>query len=213
MITIAKRVEQLIEQWPLLRQGLELDLLNTSAVARYLKPEVEREVGERVSEAAVLMALRRYQEHNEELQTQHPQDFLGDMSLRSNLVDLTYANSPTLPRILAKFAHDLTSEHYLTISRGVLQTSVVIHEHHAESVKNALQKEQLIVETPCLTAITLHLTQGHDYQTGILAYPLQLLAWRGIPVVELVSTNDEFNIILYDKDVNTAFTTLNQALN
>ena len=62
MITIASRVEALIEQWPMLKQGLELALLNTSAVARYLKPEIETTIGERVSEAAVLMALRRYEQ-------------------------------------------------------------------------------------------------------------------------------------------------------
>lgn len=213
MITIAKRVEQLIEQWPMLKQGLELELLNTSAVARYLKPEVENEVGERVSEAAVLMALRRYEHKKvESTEVRSPKDFLGDMSLRSDLVDLTYTNAPTLPRKLARLAHDLAPQHYFTSSRGLLQTSVIVHSEHAGAVMAALSKEHLELMTKNLTAVTLHLKAGHDNISGVLVFPLSLLAWRGIPVVEVISTNDELNLIIHSSDVEQAFSVLNQSL-
>lgn len=212
MITIAKRVEELIERWPLLKQGLDLDLMNTSSVARYLKPEIERDIGERISEAAVLMALRRYQQHSQSKTVANPADFLGDMSLRSHLVDLTYNNSPTLQRRLARLARELSSQHYFTISRGLLQTSIIVHEDHLDHTKQELLKEHQEKQADNLTAITLHLKKGHDQISGILAYPLQLLAWRGITVVEIVSTYDELNIVLYDKDVESAFSTLKNAL-
>lgn len=212
MITIAKRVEELVERWPMLKQGLELDLLNTSAVARYIKPEVENEVGEKVSEAAVLMALRRYEVKERDTQIQQPKDYLGDISVRSDLIDLTYLNSPTLPRKLARIAHGLAPHHYFTTSRGLLQTSVIVHQEHARSVAEALINEHLEAQSEDLTAITLHLKKGHDNISGILAFPLQLLAWRGLTVVEVVSTYDELNIILYDKDVEKAFSTLKNAI-
>lgn len=213
MITIARRVEQLIEQWPMLKQGLELGLLNTSAIARYLKPEVEKEAGERVSEAAVLMALRRYEQRDRVADNAiHPQDFLGDISLRSDLVDLTYTNSPTLPRKLAKIAHDFAPQHYFTSSRGLLQTSVIMHTDHLLMVEVYLAKEHLEQKTTNLTSITLHLKPGHDNISGILVFPLSLLAWRGIPVVEVISTNDELNLIIHQENVEGAFSTLNNSL-
>lgn len=212
MITIAKRVEELVERWPMLKQGLELDLLNTSAVARYIKPEVEKEVGEKVSEAAILMALRRYEAKERDTQIKQPKDYLGDISVRSDLIDLTYLNSPTLPRKLARIAHELAPQHYFTTSRGLLQTSVIVHEDHTSTVSDMLATEHLEARSEDLTAITLHLKKGHDNISGILAYPLQLLAWRGITVVEVVSTYDELNIILYDKDVEKAFSTLKNAI-
>jgi hypothetical protein len=61
MITITSRVEAHIKQWPLLKQGMDLGLINLSALARQLRPELETEIGERISDAAVMMALRRYQ--------------------------------------------------------------------------------------------------------------------------------------------------------
>jgi hypothetical protein len=212
MITISQRVEELVERWPMLKQGLELDLLNTSAVARYLKPVVEKVVGEKVSEAAVLMALRRYEDEVENSERTKPESFLGDISLRSNLIDLTYTNSPTIQRRIAKLVHDLEGKHYLTSSRGLLQTSIIVHEDHLGYVQEGLENEHLEQCIPDLTAITLHLKEGHDNVSGILAYPLHLLDWRGVPVVELVSTYDELNIILYDKDVETAFSVLNSSI-
>lgn len=98
MITISSRVETIIQRWPLIKQGLELNLVNMSSLARYLRPEIEAEIGERISEAAVLMALRRYQDKVSAKATQSPGDFLGDMSLRGGLSDLTYTNTPTLNR-------------------------------------------------------------------------------------------------------------------
>lgn len=213
MITIAKRVEQLIEQWPMLKQGIELDLLNTSAVARYLKPEVEQEVGERVSEAAVLMALRRYEKHGKTPTTVHPQDFLGDMSVRANLSDFTYSNSPTLQRAILQLAQEMPQQHYFTLSRGLMQTSIIFREDHQELVDKRLCDERVEKKACNLTALTMQLKDRHGQIPGIIAYPLQLLAWRGIAVVEFISTYDELNIILHDEDVQPAFTTLNKALN
>ena len=216
MITIASRVEALIEQWPMLKQGLELALLNTSAVARYLKPEIETTIGERVSEAAVLMALRRYEQksHRHSAQSiQKPQDFLGDITVRSNLVDLNYTNSPTIKRAVAQLTQNFDSKHYLTSSRGLFQTSIIVHTEQLPFILHGLKDEYLEKMVKNLSGITLQLKQGHDSVPGILALPLQLLGWRGISIVECISTYDELNLILQNKDIEVAFTTLNAAIN
>lgn len=213
MLTIASRVESLIQRWPLLKQGLDLDLINLSALSRYIRPELEAEIGERVSDAAVMMALRRYQaKARPNKAAKQPVEFLGDMSLRSNLADLTYTNSPTLSSRVARLSEHINPHVYLTVSRGLLQTSVIVQEDARQAVEDALAREYLETTVTNLTAITLHLKSGHDEVAGVLAYPLNLFAWRGIPVIELVSTFDELNIVLYDKDVEEAFRIIKHAL-
>lgn len=212
MITIAKRVEELIEQWPLLKRGIELDLLNASAAARYLRPEVERAVGERVSEAAILMALRRYMDKKRPADIKSPSDYLGDISMRSNILDFTYTNSPTLQRSIAQIIHDLPPQNYFTLARGLMQTSIIFHQDHQRLVEEKLSSECVETKVKNLTALTIQLTERHGQVPGIIAYPLSLLAWKGIAVVEFVSTYDELNIILHDEDIERAFATLNSAL-
>lgn len=212
MLTIANRVETIIEKWPFIKQGLDLDILNLSSLARYLRPSIESDIGERISEAAVLMALRRYQAKSRPAKVTYPKDFLGDMSLRGGLSDLTYTNTPTLSRRVARLGEHLNPQLYFTVSRGLLQTSVIVHDDVVDAVERILSKERCETKVTGLTAITLHLKPGHDEIAGILAYPLNLLAWHGITIIELVSTFDELNIVLYDKDVEEAFRTLNSAL-
>lgn len=213
MITIAKRVEQLIERWPMLRQGLELDLLNTSSVARYLKPEIEQEVGERISEAAVLMAIRRYEEkHITKTTNSNPASYLGDIGVRNNLIDITYTNSPTLSKTIARLAHATPASQYFTSSRGLNQTSIILSSAIKEQAMEILEKEHLEQCIENLAAVSLSLKPRHDPVPGILAFVLQQLAWRGVPVIEVISTYDEFHAIIYKKDVETAFSTLNQAI-
>lgn len=213
MITISKHVEQLIERWPMLNMGISLDLLNTSSLARYLKPEIEKLVGGRVSDAAILMAIRRYRQRLSVVDTRRPEDFLGDISLRTNLHDLTFTNSPSLPTKLAQIAQKFSSHNYLTISRGLFQTSLIVHDTNIDEICELLAAEEVEKRVDGLSALTLQIKRGYGQLPGILAYPLQLLAWRGIPIVELVSTYDELHIILYDKDTESAFSILNQSLN
>jgi aspartokinase len=214
MITIAKRVEQLIEQWPMLRQGLELELLNSSSVARYLKPEIEKGVGERISEAAVLMAIRRYEQKSKKIAgNTNPSSYLGDITVRNNLIDITYTNSPSLSKTIARLAHAVPASYYFTSSRGLNQTSIILNSSIKEQALKILEQEHLEQCVENLAAISLSLKQRHDPVPGILAYILQQLAWRGIPVIEVVSTYDEFHTIIYKKDVEEAFSTLNQAIN
>ncbi len=213
MVTVTQHVQQILEQWPLLRTGLALDLLNTSAVARYLKPEIESRTGERISNAAILMAIRRYRQRLESKDIKRPEDFLGDLGIKTNLHDLTYANSATLPAKLAKIAEKFAANNYLSISRGLFQTSLIVHDDTIAEIRSRLEGETLEKSVDSLSALTMQIKRGYGQLPGILAHPLQLLAWRGIPIVELISTYDELHIILYHKDIENAFTALNQSLN
>jgi hypothetical protein len=40
---------------------------------------------------------------------------------------------------------------------------------------------------------------------GVYSYILKALAWDGIPVIEVVSTSNEFTIILEDRNIDPAF--------
>ncbi len=181
MITISKHVEKVIERWPMLRIGISLNLLNSSSVARYLKPEVERLAGERASDAAILMAIRRYRQRLTTKDIRRPEDFLGDLSIRTELHDVTFANSPSLSKKLAQIAQRFSTHQYLTISRGLFQTTLIVHDNNISEILELLKSEKIEKKVDGLSAVTLQIKRGYGQLPGILAHPMQLLAWRGIP--------------------------------
>ena len=46
---------------------------------------------------------------------------------------------------------------------------------------------------------------------GYYYYILKMIAWEGINIVEILSTTNEFSIILADSDVDRAFSTIQRA--
>lgn len=59
MLTIPNAVEEVIKKKPFLEGALVEGLINLSALARQLKPEIEKQVGKTVNDSAVIMALNR----------------------------------------------------------------------------------------------------------------------------------------------------------
>ena len=59
MLTIPNAVEEVIKKKPFLEGALVEGLINLSALARQLKPEIEKQVGKSVNDSAVIMALNR----------------------------------------------------------------------------------------------------------------------------------------------------------
>jgi hypothetical protein len=59
-----------------------------------------------------------------------------------------------------------------------------------------------------LSAITLKLPAGNVQAVGFYYQILKLIAWEGINVKEVVSTTNEFSLIVADEDVDRAFSIL-----
>lgn len=74
-------------------------LINLSALARQLKPEIEKQVGKSVNDSAVIMALNRLVPRLELMSTMKFKkvvENIGDIIVRSNLADFAFTNSATL---------------------------------------------------------------------------------------------------------------------
>ena len=59
MIAIPQVVIEIIESTPFLEEAIGQGLINASAYARLIRPEVEKRLLKRVETAAILMAIRR----------------------------------------------------------------------------------------------------------------------------------------------------------
>lgn len=208
MITVPEATKQIIERSRYLVEALSKDLINYSSLARYIKPELEKMLYKDVSEASIIMAIKRI---SEEIKPKFAPLTIftttPEMIVRSNLLELTFNNSESL-RAKYKLLSEMYSEknkYYFTLTEGVFETTIIISKDLQEQVKNALATEQLASENDNLSAITIRLPKGNVETPGVYYFFLKSLAWEGVNIIEIVSTPNELSIILEDIEVNTAF--------
>jgi hypothetical protein len=213
MITVAEVIETLVKQKPFIESALIDGLINLSALSRQIKPDVEKVLRKPVTEASILMALKRMV-HLMEVTVGRKienaiRDF-GDIIVRSNLTDFTFKNSDTLSEKQGKLIKIIAEEKdtFYTISRGVFETTVVISRHFSEKVRELFHNETLNASTPSVSSITIRLPDDNINTPGLYYFVFKQIAWEGISILEVISTTNELTIILQDKDVDRAFSIL-----
>jgi hypothetical protein len=213
MVTVAEVIETLVKQKPFVEGALLEGLLNLSAFSRQIKPDVERILKKPVTEASILMALKRkvdLMDVTVSRKIENATREFGDIIVRSNLTDFTFRNSDSLiekQRTLIKLILGEKDVFY-TISRGVFETTIVVSRHFTENVKQIFSEEKLIASTHSVSSITIRLPDDNINIPGLYYFVFKQIAWEGISILEVISTTNELTIILQDKDVDRAFSIL-----
>lgn len=212
MISTAQVVDELIKQTPSLETALTSDIVNYSSLARMLKPKVEEKLFKDIKEGAVIMALKRI---TKRLKKDLPNNldlskYLGNITLRSNLVDYTFVNSPTIVSaqtiLLEKYA--TRKDIFLTISHGVSQITVIASESCEKDIKKMFKREVISASLKDLSSLTIGIHPDATKMIGIYYSILKLLVWEKISFVELISTFTELTVVMEIKYIEKAFSTL-----
>lgn len=218
MTTIPSAVELIIKKKPFLESGLVSGIINLSALSRQIKDEVEALVGKEVNEGAITMALNRMtprMEASSSSKFRKAIENMGDIIVRSNLVDFTFINSPTLFEKQARLFSRIKdmNDVFCTFSQGISETTLVVSASLAPIVDEIYVEENRSSKVESLSSVTIKLLANNAIIPGIYYYIFKKLAWDNINVCEVISTTNEFTIIVGDKEINKAFSILMDAKN
>lgn len=216
MLTIPNAVEEVIKKKPFLEGALVEGLVNLSALARQLKPEIEKKVGKEVNDSAVIMALNRLVPRLElmsAMKFKKVVENIGDIIVRSNLADYAFVNSPTLYEKQAQLLDRVSSmkDVFCTFSQGIYETTLVVSSSIIDLVDEIFTRESNIAKTVNLSSITVKLPMENTICPGVYYYIFKELAWDNINISEVISTTNEFTVVVSDEDIHRAFTILMEA--
>ena len=216
MLTIPNAVEEVIKKKPFLESALVEGLINLSALARQLKPDIEKKVGKEVNDSAVIMALNRLVPRLElmsAMKFKKVVENIGDIIVRSNLADIAFANSPTLFEKQAELLGRIRNlkDVFCTFSQGIYETTLVISTSILGLVEEIFTRETQIAKTDNLSSITVKLPTENTICPGVYYYIFKELAWDNINIAEVISTTNEFTVVISDQDIHRAFTILMEA--
>jgi len=211
-----RRVSDVVEEYvldtPLIEEHLSLGLLNLSALARHLRPRVRRALMRPVSEAAIMMALKRLAPRVA-ARTRPPAtrtDRPSDLIVRSNLVELTFQASDTMREKHRRLLNraDRAGHAFLTYTHGASEVMLMISASLEAAALEIFAGERLVSKVRHLSAIVIRLAPGTVETPGVYYAILKRLAWQNLNVVDVVSTSSEFTIVLANDQVDRAFAAL-----
>lgn len=210
MKTIAQIVEDIISQRPFLEELMEEDLINYTSLARNIQNEVESIVGREINTSAITMALKRYIPQVD-FQLKHQLNKasaeLGDITVRSNLSDYTYRNSVSFVENQKKLLELVSKREdvFFTFSQGVYEVNIVISSNFTDEIEAVFKTENQLSKLEQLSSVTMRLPSANVKVIGLYYHILKKLAWAKINIVEVISTTNEFTIIVEEKDIGNAF--------
>lgn len=218
MRTIATCVEEILVSQPFLEDALTRNILNYSALSEELMEPISKMLRKPVKAGAVMMALRRYSPPKEmanRVRLENVLRNLGDITVRSDLSDYTFKNSPSLIQAHLKTLEIIKDDPHIfyTFTRGVHESNVLITTALKDKIEDYYKKEDCTSVQDHLSAITIGLPKENTKIAGLYYQFFKRLAWEGISLYEVVSTTNEFTILVEDDVVDKAFSAVKSLKN
>ncbi len=210
MKTIASTVSEYVKTKPYLASALSDGIINLTSLARKIHPDIEALMNKPVNQGAIIMSLKRVSDDARYTATKKIIKVLknlGDITVRSALVDYGFLLSETLlltqANLLKKI--EFKKDVFYTSSRGVAESNIVVSQNIVPLVDELFQNEVCQSKVENLSSITIKLPTDNVKIPGIYYFLFQRLSWEGVNITEVISTSNEFTILMDEDQVDIAF--------
>lgn len=210
MKTISSVVEEYIKAKPFLQSALAQGIINLTSLSRVIKEDIQEDLGKEIRSGAVVMALKRLSTDMEFRATHRILKVLkniGEITVRSSLTDYTFLVSDTILNSQALLLKEINTNKdvFYTSSRGVNEINIVISDAMQPLVEEIFKTEKCSHKMENLSSISVKLPEDNVSTPGIYYFIFQRLAWEGITINEVISTSNEFTIIVEEEQIDKAF--------
>ncbi len=215
MVTVSHLVKKIVSEEPFVEEALGKGIISIANLAEQMAPKIESELGKKVKQAAVVMALRRYSDeilnHRKKIKSF---DYKGELIIKTNICDFTFVKSTSLMAKL-RTIHNLVNFERgdaLNVILGNNEVSVIISEKYVDKLIRFMSGENVLNKEKDLVALTIIFKSDDFTETpGVIFNVVRKLAWENVNIYEIVSTMTELTFILNKKDSMKAYNVL-QAL-
>ncbi len=212
--SLSNIISTILNRSPFIQEAMDRELINITSLARYIKPMVDKESKASINVPAIVMAINRLPLSPSQQMDKSLNAYLskmGDIIVRSDLVDFSFVNSSTLLQKQAQLLKfiDHNNRHFYSVSRGIYETTLVISSALKDSVQVIFQSEELVIHHDDLSAVSIMLPSNNQDIHGVYYTILKHIAWNGINIVEVISTANEITLVVSSDDVEKVFSLFN----
>lgn len=216
MVTVAHLVKDRIHKTPFLEEALGRGVINYAALAEEMKPDMEKALKKEVKTSAIAMALRRQAESmaSGELGRAFPKFFATDITIKSDLFEMTFLKSPRMLDNVRKLYNlvEFSRGEFLTVTQGLYEITVISSKRHKKDIQKTFEAEKVLKTFTHLSSLTVRIPAEAAESVGFLYLVTKALNWENINIVEIVSTLTELTFILKEDDVARAFAAVKELI-
>src|SRR3989338_6133478 len=147
MVTISHLVKKAVSGNSFLLEAMGKDLISYGSLAGQLKPEIEQELGKKIKDSAIVMALRRYAEELQSFDKKIKKfSFKGEIIMRTGMMDFNAIKSGSLLNKIKNLYElvDFERGNTLNIILGSNEVSIVANEKYKEKLSDFLKGEKIL---------------------------------------------------------------------
>ena len=215
MVTIQHLVKRELQKNPFLIDVLQQELINISALALKIHPEIEKELGKKVKMAAIGMALRRFNEenvHKSIYQWEFPEDL--EVSTKSQIYEVAIERTPQIKEILDYLYKkiNLKKGEFLSFAEGTYEIVIFTNQTNKKYVNEAIKKHKITSECNNLAYVTVNWEKITKDIPGIYYRITRALAFRGISIQSFHTIGAEMMIFFKEEALVDAYQVISNLL-
>jgi aspartokinase len=210
MPTISHVVEKYIRSNPILHSCLLKDIISFHRLAKYIRKDIEKELGKEVEENAIVMALSRLRDkliEKEENIKQNTSIKNVELSLKSDIVLIDVKKTEQTMQKMQKIQQICGWEEsdVFSLTQSIHEITIISQKKYLKQMLKILDEEKKLNLEENLSAIVLKFGKEILYQPGFFDRVIRELSWENINIYQIVSTLTELIIIIKDKDATKAY--------
>jgi len=210
MVTISHVVQDILNKHVFLQEAVNHGIVSYNKLAADIKPEIEQELGKKVKNNAVVMALRRYSDKLEKKQQKPAFDYFRETLLKTDICYIVVEESSTsLDKIQALYNEvDFKRGGILNVIQGNYEMGIITNQRSKDTLLDLLSDEKILNVIEDLVAISLTYSKDFMFVPGILYNVLRFLTWENINIVGIIMTQKELSLIVSRIDAMNCYNTL-----
>ncbi len=194
----SEAVRQIIERDAVIRKGLARGLINTRALARYIR-RLEHDA---YSMEALVSAIRRYPVRATSAKHEDIGGQITKLSLKNKIVAVTLKNAPEIPNLLAKFSGEIDTARgeNLQIVSGVDFVTVFLDSKNLGKLTADMPRHSIVSTLHGLAVITVALSPAGLKTLGIVGAFGTELAMNDVNIFYTLSYGDPSSMLFVTEE-------------
>lgn len=209
--TVSRKVREMVDRTPFLRDVLRKGFLNYPNYAAEIMEELSQTCNKPVKEAAIIMALRRYaQELNKVDSASVPEAIQYTIVMHTNIVYLDYAKTPELVQQIGAIYRlaALAGNDFLNVIVGSSTVTIGIADKLLPHLEKLVLSSTLLYKATDMVALSMVWGSQQIQNPGIVYESARRLAWNSINVLGIFSTVTELSFVIKRTDSFDAYRVL-----